>query len=72
MDGKFPAGYKGVIPDSAAIEVLLKKQNIRVSASKGFHILANEKFKGVRVEATNTKHCFVFRKPRTRRGKRNT
>jgi len=52
MDGKFPAGYKGVIPDGAAIEVLLEKQNIR-SALQRVSILANEKFKGVRVEATN-------------------
>ena len=27
MDGKFPSGYKGVIPESAAIEILLEKQN---------------------------------------------
>ena len=52
MDGKFPAGYKGVIPENASIEILLEKQNIR-SALQRVSILANEKFKGVRVEATN-------------------
>ena len=52
MDGKFPAGYKGVIPSDATIEVLLEKQNIR-SALQRVSILANEKFKGVRIEATN-------------------
>lgn len=52
MDGKFPAGYKGVIPSSATIDVLLEKDNIR-SALQRVSILANEKFKGVRVEATS-------------------
>ena len=52
MDGKFPAGYKGVIPTTATIEVSLEKQNIR-SALQRVSILANEKFKGVRLEATN-------------------
>ena len=52
MDGKFPAGYKGVIPTTATIEVLLDKQNIR-SALQRVSILANEKFKGVRIEASN-------------------
>ena len=52
MDGKFPAGYKAVIPTTATIEVLLEKQNIR-SALQRVSILANEKFKGVRIEATN-------------------
>ena len=52
MDGKFPAGYKGVIPESSSIEILLEKQNIR-SALQRVSILANEKFKGVRLEATN-------------------
>ena len=51
MDGKFPAGYKGVIPNTATIEILLNKDNIR-SALQRVSILANEKFKGVRVEAT--------------------
>ena len=57
MDGKFPSGYKGVIPESAAIEILLEKQNIR-SALQRVSILANEKFKGVRFEATN-KHVVL-------------
>ena len=52
MDGKFPAGYKGVIPDAASIEILLDKQNIRAALQR-VSILANEKFKGVRIEATN-------------------
>ena len=52
MDGKFPAGYKAVIPTTATIEVLLKKQNIR-SALQRVSILANEKFKGVRIDASN-------------------
>ena len=52
MDGKFPAGYKGVIPSSATIEVLLQKQNIRAALQR-VSILANEKFKGVRFEATS-------------------
>ena len=52
MDGKFPAGYKAVIPTTATIEVLLEKQNIR-SALQRVSILANEKFKGVRIEASN-------------------
>ena len=52
MDGKFPAGYKAVIPTTATIEVLLEKQNIR-SALQRVSILANEKFKGVRIDATN-------------------
>ena len=52
MDGKFPAGYKTVIPTTATIEILLEKQNIR-SALQRVSILANEKFKGVRIEATN-------------------
>jgi len=52
MDGKFPAGYKGVIPSGATIDILLQKHNIR-SALQRVSILANEKFKGVRVEATN-------------------
>ena len=52
MDGKFPAGYKAVIPTTATIEILLEKQNIR-SALQRVSILANEKFKGVRIEATN-------------------
>lgn len=52
MDGKFPAGYKGVIPESASIEILIEKQNIRAALQR-VSILANEKFKGVRVEATN-------------------
>ena len=54
MDGKFPAGYKGVIPTTATIEILLEKQNIR-SALQRVSILANEKFKGVRIEASNKK-----------------
>ena len=52
MDGKFPAGYKGVIPESASIQILLEKQNIRAALQR-VSILANEKFKGVRVEATD-------------------
>ena len=52
MDGKFPAGYKAVIPPTATIEVLLEKQNIR-SALQRVSILANEKFKGIRIEASN-------------------
>ena len=52
MDGKFPAGYKAVIPTTATIEVLLEKQNIR-SALQRVSILANEKFKGVRIDASN-------------------
>ena len=52
MDGKFPAGYKAVIPTTATIEILLEKQNIR-SALQRVSILANEKFKGVRIEASN-------------------
>ena len=52
MDGKFPAGYKRVIPTSAMIQATLDKQNIR-SALQRVSILANEQFKGVRVEATN-------------------
>ncbi|MBM24030.1 MAG: DNA polymerase III subunit beta [Gammaproteobacteria bacterium] len=52
MDGKFPAGYKKVIPVTATIDILLQKQNIR-SALQRVSILANEKFKGVRLEATN-------------------
>ena len=54
MDGKFPAGYKGVIPTTATIEILLEKQMIR-SALQRVSILANEKFKGVRIEASNKK-----------------
>ena len=52
MDGKFPAGYKAVIPESASIQILLEKQNIRAALQR-VSILANEKFKGVRIEATN-------------------
>ena len=52
MDGKFPAGYKAVIPTTATLEVLLEKQNIR-SALQRVSILANEKFKGVRIDASN-------------------
>ena len=52
MDGKFPAGYKAVIPTTATIEILLGKQIIR-SALQRVSILANEKFKGVRIEASN-------------------
>ena len=52
MDGKFPAGYKGVIPESAALEILLVKQHIRAALQR-VSILANEKFKGVRIEATD-------------------
>ena len=52
MDGKFPAGYKAVIPTTATIEVLLEKQNIR-SALQRVSILANEKFKGVKIDASN-------------------
>lgn len=51
MDGKFPAGYKGVIPTSATIEAVLAKQTIRAALQR-VSILANEKFKGVRVEAS--------------------
>ena len=47
MDGKFPAGYKGVIPENASIEILLEKQKIRAALQR-VSILANEKFKGVR------------------------
>ena len=57
MDGKFPAGYKGVIPENASIEVLLEKQMIGAALQR-VSILANEKFKGVRVEATN-KHIVL-------------
>ena len=57
MDGKFPAGYKGVIPENASIEILLEKQKIRAALQR-VSILANEKFKGVRVEATN-KHIVL-------------
>ena len=52
MDGKFPAGYKGVIPESATLEILLVKQHIRAALQR-VSILANEKFKGVRIEATD-------------------
>ena len=52
MDGKFPAGYKAVIPTAATIEILLEKQKIR-SALQRVSILANEKFKGVRIDASN-------------------
>lgn len=52
MDGKFPAGYKAVIPTTATIEILLEKQNIR-SALQRVSILANEKFKGIRIDASN-------------------
>ena len=52
MDGKFPAGYKGVIPEDSSIEISLDKQNIRAALQR-VSILANEKFKGVRIEATN-------------------
>ena len=52
MDGKFPAGYKGVIPTAATIEAKLEKQNIRAALQR-VSILANEKFKGVRIEASN-------------------
>ena len=52
MDGKFPAGWKAVIPESASIELLLQKLKIRAALQR-VSILANEKFKGVRIEATN-------------------
>ena len=52
MDGKFPAGYKAVIPTTATIEILLEKQNIRAALQR-VSILANEKFKGIRIEASN-------------------
>jgi len=52
MDGKFPAGYKKVIPSTATIDILLDKQNIKAALQR-VSILANEKFKGVRLEATN-------------------
>jgi len=52
MDGKFPAGYKRVIPTSAMIQATLDKQTVR-SALQRVSILANEQFKGVRIEATN-------------------
>ena len=62
MDGKFPAGYKGVIPSDATIEVLLEKQKIR-SALQRVSILANEKFKGVRLEATNENLVLLSENP---------
>ena len=62
MDGKFPAGYKGVIPTSANIEALLDKQNIR-SALQRVSILANEKFKGVRVEAAKDTMILLSENP---------
>ena len=52
MDGKFPAGYKNVIPKTSSIEVLLDKQNIRAALQR-VSILANEKFRGIRLEASN-------------------
>jgi DNA polymerase-3 subunit beta len=52
MDGKFPAGYKRVIPTGAMIRATLDKQSIR-SALQRVSILANEQFKGVRIEATS-------------------
>ena len=52
IDGRFPGSWRGVIPTTAAIEILLEKQNIR-SALQRVSILANEKFKGVRIEASN-------------------
>ena len=62
MDGKFPAGYKGVIPTSANIEALIDKQNIR-SALQRVSILANEKFKGVRVEAAKDTMILLSENP---------
>ena len=50
MDGKFPAGYKRVIPTTAMISATLERQTIR-SALQRVSILANEQFKGVRIEA---------------------
>ncbi|SVD10138.1 uncharacterized protein METZ01_LOCUS362992, partial [marine metagenome] len=50
MDGKFPAGYKRVIPTTATIEARFGKQTIRAALQR-VSILANEKFKGVRIEA---------------------
>ena len=52
MDGKFPAGYKRVIPTTAMISATLERQTIR-SALQRVSILANEQFKGVRIEANN-------------------
>ena len=52
MDGKFPAGYKRVIPTGAMIRATLDKQSIR-SALQRVSILAHEQFKGVRIEATS-------------------
>ena len=52
LDGKFPEGYKRVIPTVATIEITLKKQNIRAALQR-VSILANEKFKGIRIEASN-------------------
>jgi len=52
MDGKFPAGYKRVIPTGAMIQATLDKQTVRAALQR-VSILANEQFKGVRIEATN-------------------
>ena len=52
IDGKFPGSWRGVIPTTASIEILLEKQNIR-SVLQRVSILADEKFKSVRIEATN-------------------
>ena len=52
LEGTFPYGTSDMIPTTEQINVLLEKQNIR-SALERASILANQKFKGVRIEATN-------------------
>ena len=53
VDGSFP-DYGRVIPDETTINILLKAENIRPALQR-VSILANEKFKGVRIDLEDNK-----------------
>ena len=53
IDGSFP-DYGRVIPDETTINILIKSENIRPALQR-VSILANEKFKGVRIDLEDNK-----------------
>jgi DNA polymerase-3 subunit beta len=66
IDGSFP-DYNRVIPDETAIKILIKASKIKPALQR-VSILANEKFKGVRVDINNEKLTISSENPEQESG----
>jgi len=66
IDGSFP-DYNRVIPDETSINILIKVASIKPALQR-VSILANEKFKGVRVDISNEKLTISSENPEQESG----